>query len=59
MICVEVVVTKIIDTAQPFWVECKMEDAYGEEHIFQDKMPIFLKNTWQKQTYRQMVNYDV
>lgn len=43
MVCTEVTVTKIIDTNQPFWVECKMRDVYGQEHIFQDKMPIFLK----------------
>ena len=43
MVCVEVVVTKIIDLSQPFWVECKLEDVYGKEHIFQDKMPIFFK----------------
>ncbi len=43
MVCVEVVVTKIIDLSHPLWVECKLEDAYGKEHIFQDKMPIFLK----------------
>lgn len=48
MVCVEVVVTKIIDLSQPFWVECKLEDVYGKEHIFQDKMPIFLK----KRRYR-------
>ena len=43
IICVEVVVTKIIDLSQPFWVECKLEDVYGVKHIFQDKMPIFLE----------------
>lgn len=43
MACVKVTVTKIIDRAQPFWVECEMEDVYGEKHIFQDKMPVFLK----------------
>lgn len=44
MVCVvEVIVTKMIDTTQPFWVECKMKDVHGEEHIFQDKMPVFLK----------------
>lgn len=43
MVCVEVVVTRIIDLSQPIWVECKLEDVYGKEHVFQDKMPIFLK----------------
>lgn len=45
MSSVIVTVTRIIETTgYPLWVECKLIDAYGNEHIFRDKMPIFLKN---------------
>lgn len=45
MLTLKVLVTHIIDkSAYPQWVQCKMYDANGKEHLFQDKLPIFCKN---------------
>lgn len=35
-------IIKLLDsTSYPEWIECKMTDFYGIEHIFHDKLPIF------------------
>ena len=40
MISVKVEITRLIDDAQPRWVECKLVDAYGREHLFVEKVPV-------------------
>jgi len=36
----KVLITGFIDDHQPGWVECRFADAWGNEHIVQDKVPI-------------------
>jgi uncharacterized protein YodC (DUF2158 family) len=36
----KILITSFIDDHQPGFVECKFFDAYGKEHIVQDKVPI-------------------
>ena len=40
MISVNVEITRFIDDAQPGWVECKLVDAYGREHVFVEKVSV-------------------
>lgn len=40
MISVKVEITRLMDDAQPGWVECKLIDAYGREHRFVEKVPV-------------------
>ncbi len=40
MFGVKVIITKFIDSSQPGWVQCKFTDAFGEPHIFNEKVPI-------------------
>lgn len=40
MVAVAVEVTRFVDESQPGWVECKLVDAYGSEHIFIVKVPV-------------------
>jgi hypothetical protein len=37
---IKISITSFIDDHQPGFVECKFYDAYGKEHIIQDKVPI-------------------
>ncbi|MDE5779227.1 MAG: hypothetical protein K2I10_12100 [Lachnospiraceae bacterium] len=32
------------ETQYPKWAECRLKDAYGREHIFVDKLPIFTEH---------------
>lgn len=40
MISVKVEITRFVDDGQPGWVECKLVDAYGREHLFLEKVPV-------------------
>lgn len=40
MKAIKILITSFIDDHQPGFVECKFYDAYGKEHIVQDKVPI-------------------
>ena len=40
MVAVTVEITKFVDESQPGWVECKLVDAYGREHLFIEKVPV-------------------
>ena len=37
---VKVEITRLMDEGQPGWVECKLVDAYGREHLFVEKVPV-------------------
>jgi hypothetical protein len=41
MLTVGVEIVRPIDTAQPVWVECELQDAFGRKWVFRDKVPIF------------------
>jgi hypothetical protein len=41
MLGVRVEIIRYVDDAQPGWVECRLRDAWGHEHAFVDKVPIF------------------
>jgi hypothetical protein len=37
---VKILITSFIDDHQPGFVECKFYDAFGNQHIIQDKVPV-------------------
>lgn len=37
---VRVQITRYVDDWQPGWVECKLVDASGHEHLFVEKVPV-------------------
>ena len=37
---IKILITSFIDDNQPGFVECKFYDAFGNQHIVQDKVPI-------------------
>ena len=41
MVTVRVLITQYLNDRQPGWVEAKLVDAWGSEHIFVDKVPLF------------------
>jgi hypothetical protein len=41
MLEVIIEIIRYVDDAQPGWVECQLTDAWGHQHIFRDKVPIF------------------
>ena len=40
MKAIKILITSFIDDHQPGFVECKFYDAFGNQHIVQDKVPI-------------------
>lgn len=44
-VLVRVTIIRIIqETQYEKWAECRLKDAYGREHIFFDKLPIFTEH---------------
>ena len=41
-------IIRYFDDAQPGWVECRLKDAWGKEHTFIDKAPIFTSSELNK-----------
>jgi hypothetical protein len=39
MLGVRVEISRYADAAQPGWVECRLVDAFGHEHVFVEKVP--------------------
>jgi hypothetical protein len=37
---IKISITSFIDSYQPGFVECKFYDAFGKQHVVQDKVPI-------------------
>ena len=37
---IEVEITRFVDASQPGFVECKLVDALGREHLFVEKVPV-------------------
>ncbi len=37
---IEVEITRFVDASQPGFVECKLIDASGHEHLFVEKVPV-------------------
>ncbi len=44
MASVKLSVLRIVDTSQPFFVECELVDCNGIRHHFVDKLPVFVAN---------------
>lgn len=40
MLAVRVEISRYVDDWQPGWVECKLTDALGHEHVFVEKVPV-------------------
>jgi len=40
MLGVRVEIFRYVDDSQPGWVECRFVDAFGQEHVFLEKVPI-------------------
>ena len=40
MLAVRVTIFRYADAAQPGWVECRLVDALGYEHVFVEKVPV-------------------
>lgn len=40
MIGLRVEISRFVDEAQPYWVECRFCDAHGEEHFIVEKVPV-------------------
>ncbi len=40
MIAIRVTIEKLIDEAQPGWVLCRLVDASGAHHLFEEKVPV-------------------
>ncbi len=38
---IEVAITRITDDSFPGWAECELYDAWGNKHVFHDKIPAF------------------
>ena len=43
MLGVRVEICRYADAAQPGWVECRLVDAIGHEHVFVEKVPVVTK----------------
>jgi len=43
MVGVSVRISRYVDAAQPGWVECRLVDALGYEHVFVEKVPVVTK----------------
>lgn len=40
MLGVNVEISRYVDNSQPGWVECRLVDALGDEHLFVEKAPV-------------------
>lgn len=40
MIGIKVEITRFISNDQPGWIECKFKDAWNEEHVVEEKVPV-------------------
>lgn len=40
MLAIKIQIARFVDFHFPGWVECKMADAHGHEHLFVDKVPV-------------------
>jgi hypothetical protein len=40
MLCVKVNIVRYADDSVPGWVECRLVDALGHEHLFLEKLPV-------------------
>jgi len=40
MLGVSVEISQYVDDSQPGWVECRLVDALGDEHLFVEKVPV-------------------
>ena len=40
MLAVRIQICRYVDDAQPGWVECILTDAFGEKHVFVEKVPV-------------------
>jgi hypothetical protein len=40
MLYVRVEICRYVDDSQPGWVECKLTDAEGAQHLFVEKVPV-------------------
>jgi hypothetical protein len=45
MVEIRVQIVRYVDDSQPGWVEAKLRDAWGNEWIFVDKVPIFTETS--------------
>jgi hypothetical protein len=43
MLGVRVKISRYADASQPGWVECRLVDALGHEHVFVEKVPVVTK----------------
>ena len=43
MLGVSVEISRYVDDSQPGWVECRLADALGDEHLFVEKVPVVTK----------------
>lgn len=43
MLGVRVEISRYTDDSQPGWVECRLVDALGHEHVFVEKVPVVTK----------------
>lgn len=40
MIGIKIKITKFISDDQPGWIECTFKDAWGVEHVIEEKVPV-------------------
>ena len=43
MLGVSVEISRYVDDSQPGWVECRLVDVLGDEHLFVEKVPVVTK----------------
>lgn len=49
---VEVEISRLVDVAQPGWVECRLIDTSGKSHVFIEKIPVVsAENLWTDSIY--------
>jgi hypothetical protein len=45
MLGVRVEISRYVDRSQPGWVECRLVDASGHEHVFVEKVPVVTRDS--------------
>src|SRR5262245_41451805 len=43
MLAVRVNISRYVDESFPGWVECRLVDAFGYDHVFVEKVPVVIK----------------
>jgi hypothetical protein len=52
MPAIPVTISRFVDEHQPGFVECVLTDAFGQQHLFVEKVPVVtLEDLWSTSTY--------